>query len=176
MGKERNFANNIIIILNLLMKELIQELTEILDKKTLVIWASDCAEHSLSYFEEKYPDDLRPRKAIEAARLWINGNLSICEARKAAFESHEAAREAQEKGDKLSCSIARACGHAVATVHVKEHAIHTSYYITKLLPSEINWHYKHLILVIKDRVSEIPHYIINLANIITRNNNPISEI
>lgn len=158
------------------MKELIEELTEILDKKTLVIWATDCAEHSLSYFEEKYPNDLRPRKAIEAARLWINGNLSICEAKKAAFESHEAAREAQEIGDKLSCSIARACGHAVATVHVKEHAIHTSYYITKQLPSEINWHYKHLIFVIKERVSEIPHYIINLANIITRNNNPLSEI
>ncbi|MHA1738043.1 MAG: putative immunity protein, partial [Candidatus Heimdallarchaeota archaeon] len=48
------------------MEKKITELTKNLDKRTLVIWATDCAEHVLSYFEEKYPKDKRPREAIEA--------------------------------------------------------------------------------------------------------------
>ena len=37
-------------------------------QKSLALWAADCAEHVLQYFEEKYPKDDRPRKAIEAGR------------------------------------------------------------------------------------------------------------
>jgi hypothetical protein len=32
------------------------------------LFAADCAEHVLHFYEDKYPDDNRPRKAIEAAR------------------------------------------------------------------------------------------------------------
>ncbi|WP_374058322.1 putative immunity protein [Thermaerobacillus caldiproteolyticus] len=37
-----------------------------LDHRTLVLWATDCTEHVLLYFEGKYPKDDRPQKAIEA--------------------------------------------------------------------------------------------------------------
>jgi len=40
------------------------------DKK-LHLLACDFAEESLSNFEKKYPDDNRPRRAIEVKRLWI---------------------------------------------------------------------------------------------------------
>ena len=40
------------------------------DKK-LHLLACDFAEKTLSNFEEKYPDDKRPREAIEVKRLWI---------------------------------------------------------------------------------------------------------
>jgi hypothetical protein len=36
------------------------------DHRSLVLWATDCAEHVLPSFEEKYPRDHRPRNAIEA--------------------------------------------------------------------------------------------------------------
>lgn len=36
----------------------------------LAIWAADCDERVLPYFEEKYPEDNRPRKANEACRTW----------------------------------------------------------------------------------------------------------
>jgi len=39
------------------------------DRESLALWAADCAEHVLPYFEEKYPEDARPRRAIEAARV-----------------------------------------------------------------------------------------------------------
>ena len=39
--------------------------------KQLHILACDFAENVLHYFEQKYPDDNRPRRAIEVKRLWI---------------------------------------------------------------------------------------------------------
>jgi len=36
-----------------------------------VKWAVSCAKHVLHIFEEQYPNDKRPRKAIEAASNWI---------------------------------------------------------------------------------------------------------
>jgi hypothetical protein len=38
------------------------------DHRSLVLWATDCTEHVLPYFEEQYPKDNRPRKAVEAGR------------------------------------------------------------------------------------------------------------
>jgi len=38
------------------------------DKRTARLFAADCAEHVLHHFEKLYPNDNRPRKAIEAAR------------------------------------------------------------------------------------------------------------
>ena len=42
-----------------------------LDRPRLVTFAADCAERVLPIFEARYPEDLRPRKAIEAARAWV---------------------------------------------------------------------------------------------------------
>jgi len=50
------------------IKELLQEIT---DRDTLIALACDFAEHVLPIFEQEFPDDDRPRKAIEAARACI---------------------------------------------------------------------------------------------------------
>jgi hypothetical protein len=42
-----------------------------LDKPSLVTFAADCAERVLPIFEKRYPNDSRPRKAVEAARTWV---------------------------------------------------------------------------------------------------------
>jgi hypothetical protein len=55
------------------MKTAIAQLAGNLDHRTLAIWATDCAAHVLSYFEEQYPNDNRPRKAVEAGRAWVRG-------------------------------------------------------------------------------------------------------
>lgn len=52
-------------------------------RQDIVLAACLCAETALPIFEKKYPADDRPRKAIEAARLWAKGELSIQEVRKA---------------------------------------------------------------------------------------------
>jgi hypothetical protein len=42
-----------------------------LDQFLLVTFAADCAERVLPEFEARYPDDRRPRLAIEVARAWV---------------------------------------------------------------------------------------------------------
>ena len=97
------------------------ELIKNTDHKTLAVWAIDCAERVLPYFEEKYPEDHRPRQAIEALQAWIHtGVFKMAVIRKASLASHAAAREVGE--DNAARSAARAAGQGVATAHVPRHA------------------------------------------------------
>jgi hypothetical protein len=72
----------------------IVELVRKTSHKTLAIRAFDCVGRVMPYFEKKYPEDRRPRKAIETIRLWINtGEFKMAKIRTAALSSHAAARE-----------------------------------------------------------------------------------
>jgi hypothetical protein len=133
----------------------IAELASKRDQRSLALWATDCAEHVLPYFEEKFPNDDRPRKAIEAGRAWARGEIAMSEARIAAFAAHAAARDAKPAA---ACSAARAAGHAAATAHVASHAVHAATYAAKAATyaadptdarantgKERNWQYQHLL-------------------------------
>ena len=121
----------------------------------MVPWVTDCAEHVLSYFEEKYPKDNRPRKAIEAGRAWVRGEITMSEARTAAFAAHAAARNTNQGA---ACAAARAAGHAAATAHVAGHAGYAATYAAKAATyaadhtdadantaKERNWQFQHLL-------------------------------
>jgi hypothetical protein len=95
------------------------------DHRSLVLWAADCAEHVLPYFEDKYPKDDRPRQALEAGRAWVRGEIAMSAARAAAFAAHAAARDADHAAARAA---ARAAGHAAATAHVAGHARHAAAY------------------------------------------------
>ena len=58
--------------------------------KELRLFAADCAEHVIHLFEREYPNDDRPRKAIEAARAYADGEIDG----DAAWAAVEAARAA----------------------------------------------------------------------------------
>jgi len=98
------------------------------DHRSLALWAADCAEHVLPYFEEKYPGDNRPRNTIEAGRAWVRGEIAMSEARAAAVAAHAAARDADEGAARAA---ARAAGHAAATAHMAAHARHAAAYAVK---------------------------------------------
>ena len=63
-----------------------------LDDKTARAFACDCAEHVLHFYEEKYPNDNRPRAAIEASRRTITDQSE--EAAAAVDASRDASRDA----------------------------------------------------------------------------------
>ena len=96
--------------------------------RLLARWAADCAEHVLPLFAHRRPDDDRPRLAIEAARAWSRGEITVGEARAAAVGAHAAARDASED---VACAVARACGHAVATAHMGDHALGAAAYAVR---------------------------------------------
>ena len=134
-----------------------EELVNKTDHKTLAVWAIDCAERVLPHFEEKYPEDLRPRQAIETLQAWIDtGAFKMAVIRKASLSSHAAARDVGE--DSTARSAARAAGQAVATAHVPTHAIGAAIYALQaihratdasdadaVVVKERDWQYQHLL-------------------------------
>jgi len=116
------------------------------DHRSLVLWAANCAQHVLPYFEKEYPRDNRPRKAIEAGRAWVRGKIKMGEVRVAALAAHAAARNANNSAARAA---ARAAGQAVATAHVAGHAPHAANYAITAAEAagifeELEWQYKHL--------------------------------
>jgi hypothetical protein len=102
------------------------------DQRLMAAWAADCAERVLPFFEEVYPKDNRPRKAIEACRTWVrSGVFKMADIRGASLAAHAAAREAKESN--AACFAARAAGQAVATAHVPQHAFGGAYYALKAI-------------------------------------------
>ncbi len=99
------------------------------DHKTLMTWACDCAERVLPYFEKKYPEDKRPRQAIEAGRMWVRtGVFKMEKIRGGSLAAHAAARAVEN--DNAARSAARAAGQALATAHVPTHSIVAAIYAT----------------------------------------------
>ena len=95
--------------------------------RLLVAWAADCAEHVLDYFSLQHPDDDRPLRAIEQARSWSRGEISVAEAREAAYAAHDAAKTSTG----AARETARAAGHAVATAHMADHELGAAAYAIK---------------------------------------------
>jgi hypothetical protein len=96
--------------------------------RLLASWAADCAEHVLPLFTAKYPEDDRPLRAIEAARVWSRGEATVGEAREASVGAHAAARNAS---DAAARNAARAAGHAAATAHMADHELGAAAYAIK---------------------------------------------
>jgi len=102
------------------------------DQRLMAIWAADCVERVLPLFERSYPQDDRPRRAIETCRTWVQtGVFRMAEIRGASLAAHAAAREAKENPAALFA--ARAAGQAVATAHIPQHAFGGAYYALKAI-------------------------------------------
>lgn len=97
------------------------------DHHLLAIWAAQCAQHVLHYFEEVRPDDDRPRRAIEATHAWVNGEMKMKQARMVAGESNDAAREVKEVSSAAKLA-ALSAGQAAVVAHVAAHELGAAAY------------------------------------------------
>ncbi len=96
------------------------------DKQILALWAAECAERVLPFFEDKYPGDDRPRKAIQVLHEWVNsGIFSMAVIRRVSLSAHAAARGKKEPD---AIFAAHAAGQALSTAHVPTHALGASLY------------------------------------------------
>ena len=118
-----------------------------LEKKDALRWALDTAERVLPVFEAHHPEDLRPRNCITIGREWMKETVPFKLVRATALSAHAAARNATEP---LAIAAARACGHAIATIHVQTHCIGAATYGLKACPDEDSkrteraWQLQHL--------------------------------
>ncbi len=97
------------------------------DHHLLALWAAACAEHVLDLFESIRPDDARPRHAIEQARAWVRGEVTMTQARAAGGHAMGAARDL--KGP--ARFAAYAAGQAAVVAHVAAHELGAAAYAIK---------------------------------------------
>ena len=89
------------------------------DHHLLAVWAADCAQHVLHLFEEMQPNDDRPRRAIELARVWARGEITMSISRAAGGHAMAAARELRG----AARHAAYAAGQAAVVAHVAAHEL-----------------------------------------------------
>ena len=97
------------------------------DHKLLAIWAAACAEHVLHLFETARSSDPRPCQAIEQARAWVRGEITMSQARTAAGHAQAAARDLRG----AARHAAYAAGQAAAVAHVAAHELGAAAYAIK---------------------------------------------
>src|SRR5574337_268171 len=97
------------------------------DHHLLAVWAADCAQHVLHLFEEMQPNDDRPRRAIELARAWTRGEITMSQARAAGGHAMAAARELSG----AARHAAYAAGQAAVVAHVAAHELGAAAYAIK---------------------------------------------
>jgi Imm-5 like putative immunity protein len=97
------------------------------DHHLLALWAASCAEHVLALFESVRPVDPRPRRAIEYARRWVGGEVTMMQARAAGGHAMGAARDLRG----AARYAAYAAGQAGAVAHVAAHELGAASYAIK---------------------------------------------
>jgi len=136
------------------LDDAIANLVKKTDHKTLGIWAADCVIRILPYFEEKHPNDPRPRQALEALRRWVQtGVFHMVDIRRDSLGAHAAAKGLAD--DDSARSAAHAAGQALATAHVSTHSLAAAIYAATAVrdatgsmdavAKERDWQYQHLI-------------------------------
>ena len=114
---------------------------ELLHQRSVVRFACDCAERAC----KRATADQRAYAAILAGRGWADGQVTVGEARTAAFAAHAAARQTIIPSAQFAI---RSAGHAAATAHVITHAVAAADYAAKSAPDALEeraWQYAHLI-------------------------------
>jgi hypothetical protein len=97
------------------------------DHQLLAVWAAACAEHVLGLFESAQPEDPRPRQAVECARAWVRGEVTMTQARTAAGHAMAAARDLRG----AARHAAYAAGQAGVVPHVAAHELGAAAYAIK---------------------------------------------
>ena len=131
------------------------------DHHLLAAWAAACAEHVLHIFESAKPSDPRPRQAIQQARAWVRGEITMSQARTAAGHAMAAARDLSG----AARHAAYAAGQAAAVAHVAAHELGAAAYAIKAVRAaapqgksesagrlECRWQRKHLPDAIRELV------------------------
>jgi hypothetical protein len=138
------------------------------DHRTLVLWALETGEEILEIYKTAFPDDPRPPQALEAADAWSRGEIKMPLAKRAAKETHEAARAAKEakgmmdiENSKIDAAVAaaHAMGQIIGVVHVATHSTaYVAYAVQALVLLNSQRDPEEILLEAADRLSARLNY------------------
>lgn len=106
----------------------LMRLIETQSKETIAKWCMDYAENFiLPIYKKYYPNDDRPKMALDASRDWFNGFMKLPEVKDIILNScHQAAREAED--NPAAQAAARTIGQASACFHTPTHSMGLAFY------------------------------------------------
>ena len=103
------------------------------DHRLLALWAAACAEHVLHFFQSAQPEDPRPRHAIDEARAWVRGDVTMTESRTSAGHANAGARALSG----APRHAAYAAAQAAAVAHVAAHELGAAAYAIKAVRAAV---------------------------------------
>lgn len=116
------------IIDNTELRNKIEETLEKMPQKLLAQWALKVATPYLNHLDDHLKDDSRVNLGIETLQKRIDGSIRAFDLRKVGFVVNELAKESKSDISKYS---ARSFAQAIATGHMRGHALVSSDYAIK---------------------------------------------
>lgn len=106
----------------------LMRLIETQSKETIANWCMDYAEANiLPIYNKYYPNDNRPKMALDASRDWLKGLKKLPEVKDIILnQCHQAAREAES--NPAAQAAARTLGQAAACFHTPTHSLGLAFY------------------------------------------------
>ena len=134
------------------------------DRRTVALWAADCAERVLRHFETEAPGDTRPREAIARTRAFARGELDVADEIRRRFVNGGAARDVRGPA---AVAAARAAGQAAAVAHMGAHALGAAAYAAKAaglaapdrpgaVDEELSWQLCHMSVAVSSALRLLP--------------------
>ncbi|WP_148229434.1 putative immunity protein [Carnobacterium sp. 17-4] len=126
----RYSESKIKIIDNVELRNKIEDNLENLPQKSVAKWALKVATPILEYLDSHLKNDVRVELGVEALEKRINGSINAYELRKIGFIVNELAKESKTE---ISKYAARSFAQAIATGHMRGHAMVSSDYAIKVV-------------------------------------------
>ena len=71
--------------------------------RVISLWAFDFAEESISLLDGKYPEECRPKEALDAAKDWAAGRIDMRMAQRKILDCHAFSKEIDCREDVARC-------------------------------------------------------------------------
>lgn len=132
------------------------------DRRTVALWAADCAERVLPLFEAEAPSDGRPADAIARARAFGRGELDAAGQIRQRFV---AGRAASAVASPAAVAAARSAAQASGVAHMGAHALGAAAYAAKAaglgasddaVDAEISWQLDHMAGPVRTALRQLP--------------------
>lgn len=133
------------------------------DRRTVALWAADCAERVLPLFEAEAPSDGRPADAIARARAFGRGELDASGQIRQRFV---AGRAANAVAHRAAVAAARSAAQASGVAHMGAHALGAAAYAAKAaglaagrgdaVDAEISWQLGHMTEPVRTALARLP--------------------
>lgn len=132
------------------------------DRRTVALWAADCAERALPLFEAEAPSDARPADAIARAKAFGRGELDAAGQIRQRFV---AGRAASAVVGPAAVAAARSAAQASGVAHMGAHALGAAAYGAKAaglasgedaIDAEISWQLDHMTDPVRTALRRLP--------------------